>query len=313
MPAFQREKESTRFPCALFFVLLASLPTLPAICQNSTSPALPIPPQAPARLVLNYRDLNRAFLLSPQEVDAAILKGQSLAKQGKSVQDVLKDNTQQPRGVRGEKGKSHESSVTCGELNGLNFVFDAYQAASRYEPPPHGSPTGYYAEVLTFGVILNSVPKVASRRFESERHADAQDVQVDKFVLTDDKGNVIEPIMSNSVNGVESGTMNFSGIRRIPHTDTAQVDVRSTTTVTDPTGLSTIDGTTTGTVTQQWIEKIPWSENHPFYSAKYAVKFPLFDSDGQPLIKADAKSITLHIITPNGEKAVTYDLKPPKI
>ena len=282
-------------------------------CQDTPlGPPIPLPVAAPP-LVLRFHDLNPAFLLSPQQIDAAIARGQSLAKNGKPFQEVVKDNQQMPQGVKGEKGKSHESRVTCLSLNAITFAIQAYNATNKYEPLPPSQPGGLFTRAVTFDVLLNSVPKVKTRRFERERRANADDVQVDKFVLTDDKGNVYNSQGSSSA-GVQSGMDDFSGISRIYHQETSQVNANSSASIYgNHGGYINGSGTTNGTVTTDWYETIPWSESHPYYSARYTVRFPLFDKDGQPLIRADAKSMTLHIITPNGEKDATFELRPSRV
>jgi len=101
---------------------------------------------------------------------------------------------------------------------------------------------------------------------------------------------------------------------QLNHVDTSQTNTNANAYAYDSNGDSgNAFGTGTRTTTRSWTEFVPWSESHPYFSATYNVDFPLFDASGQPLIKTDAKSITLHMITPNGEKQVTYDLQPPKI
>ena len=258
--------------------------------------------------------LNRAFRLTAEELNQAIDKGKQLAKQGKKWDDVYKTVSQMPRGVKGEKGKSHESAVYCTTLNAIDMTAAAYKAANNYDPlPPRYTHDGY-AKQIHFFVSLVSVPKVGATVFDSNRTAGNDDVQVKKFVLTDDKGNVINPVDTTSAEGVQSGTMDFSGVNSIRHTDTSQTNANANVYAYDSDGNSAnAYGTGSRTTTRTWTEYLPWSESHPYFSATYNVDFPLFDANGQPLIKTDAKSITLHIITPNGEKQVTYDLVPPKI
>ncbi len=99
----------------------------------------------------------------------------------------------------------------------------------------------------------------------------------------------------------------------VPHRDTTQVNINVQANAYDSNGNSAYgNGTATGILTHRWYEAVSWSESHPYFSARYTVRFPLFDASGQPFIKADAKSITLHIITPNGEKDATFDLAPKK-
>lgn len=258
--------------------------------------------------------LSQAFRFTAEELNQAIDKGKQLAQQGKKWDDVYKTVSQMPRGVKGEKGKSHESAVYCTTLNAIDMTAAAYKAANNYDPLPPRYTRDGYAKQIHFFVSLVSVPKVGATVFDSNRTAGNDDVQVNKFVLTDDKGNVINPVDTNSAKGVQSGIMDFSGVNSIRHTDTSQTNANANVYAYDSDGNSAnAYGTGSRTTTRTWTEYLPWSESHPYFSATYNVDFPLFDANGQPLIKTDVKSITLHIITPNGEKQVTYDLYPPKI
>lgn len=274
---------------------------------SSTSPAS-------SNIVFHEEVLNQAFRLTTEQLNQAIDKGKQLAQQGKKWDDVYKPVAQMPRGVKGEKGKSHESVVYCVTLNAVNLTAAAYKAANNYDPlPPRYSHDRFFDQVHFF-VSLQSVPKVGEKAFDRNRLADEEDVQVTKFVLTDDKGNVINPLGTTSGNGVQKGVMDFSGTNRLEHTETSQTNENADASAYDSAGNSAYaEGSGTRTTTRTWTQYVPWSESHPYFTATYNVDFPLFDANGQPLIKTDAKSITLHIITPNGEKQVTYDLHPPKI
>lgn len=274
---------------------------------SSTSPAS-------SNIVNHEETLNQAFRLTAEQLNQAIDKGKQLAQQGKKWDDVGKPVAQMPRGVKGEKGKSHELVVYCMTLNAVNLTAAAYEAANNYDPlPPRYSHDRFFDQVH-FIVSLQSVPKVGKKAFDRNRLADEEDVQVTKFVLTDDKGNVINPLGTTSGNGVQKGVMDFSGTNRLEHTETSQTNENADASAYDLNGNSAYaEGSGTRTTTRTWTQYVPWSESHPYFTATYNVDFPLFDANGQPLIKTDAKSITLHIITPNGEKQVTYDLHPPKI
>lgn len=152
-----------------------------------TAPALVPPPNS---IVDDYANLNRAFILSPDDCAKAIAKGQDLAKKGKPFSDVVKNVTEQPRGVRGEKGISHESCVYTYSLNGANLAVESYQAAISYTPlniPPSYNTNGAYCKKLQFVVQLMSSEKFTG--FGMNRTAAPEDVIVNKFVLTDDQGN----------------------------------------------------------------------------------------------------------------------------
>lgn len=284
--------------------------------QSSGATTLPVPDR-PIDVVLHGEALNPAFRFTGEDFTRAVEKGKQLAQKGKDINEVFRPVAQMPRGVKGEKGKSHESAVYCTTLNAVDLTAAAFKAANNYEslqPLTSGLTNGGYANHVHFFVSLVSVPKVGTRVLDQNRVAGTDDVQVTKFVLTDDKGNILNPLNVDSAGGVQSGAMNFSGVNRFNHVDTSQTNTSANAYAYDSNGDSAnAFGTGTRTTTRSWTEYVPWSESHPYFSATYNVDFPLFDASGQPLIKTDAKSITLHIITPNGEKQVIYDLQPPKI
>ena len=288
----------------------------PVTAQSSGAATLPAPDTS-TDVTLHGEALNSAFRFTGEDFTRAVEKGKQLAQKGKDIGEVFKPVAQMPRGVKGEKGKSHESTVYCTTLNAVDLTANAFKATNNYEslqPLTSGLSSGGYAKSVHFFVSLVSVPKVGTRAFDRNRLAGVDDVQVTKFVLTDDKGNILNPLNVASASGVQSGVIDFSGVNRINHVDTSQTNTDANAYAYDSNGNSVnASGIGTRTTTTNWTEYVPWSESHPYFSATYNVDFPLFDASGQPLIKTEAKSITLHIITPNGEKQVTYDLQPPKI
>jgi len=288
----------------------------PVTSQPSGATTLPVSDTS-TDVVLHGEALNSAFRFTSEDFIRAVEKGKQLAQRGKNIDEVYKPVAQMPRGVKGEKGKSHESAVYCTTLNAIDLTAAAFKATNNYEslqPLTLSLSNGGYANHVHFFVSLVSVPKVGTRVFDQNRLAGTDDVQVIKFVLTDDKGNILNPLNVDSAGGVQSGAINFFGVNRFNHVDTSQTNTNANAYAYDSNGDSgNAFGTGTRTTTRSWTEFVPWSESHPYFSATYNVDFPLFDASGQPLIKTDAKSITLHMITPNGEKQVTYDLQPPKI
>jgi hypothetical protein len=190
----------------------------------------------------------------------------------------------------------------------------SYNATNKYDPidiPETVKTKGTFLTQARFVVDLMSVP-VVTRNGRIRRTADSDDVQVTRFVLTDDKDNVYYA-SDTSASEVKSGTEQFSGVGVIQHTDTSQVNTSGSATAYGTGGTVQAYGNSTSTGTYHYNEYIPWSQSHPYYEARYTVSFALFDKDGKPVIKNDVKKITLHIIKPNGEQQVEYELKPPKI
>ncbi len=72
----------------------AAADTSPAPSPQTPSPEVKPPADAP----LDSADLNRAFVLTPDECAAAIAKGREAAKKGTSFSDLMRDVIQQPRG-----------------------------------------------------------------------------------------------------------------------------------------------------------------------------------------------------------------------
>lgn len=255
------------------------------------------------------RDLHPAFVLSPKRIETAIQRGQRMAKEGKTAEDIAKINAQLPRGVKGEKGRSHESRVTCRSLDAGEYLARAYRAAAAYEPLKVDEDVrrnGTFLTAVEFEVSLVSMPRA--------KGADKGDVDVEKFVLTDDRGRIIQPAEAVTTSPVYQGTVTYSGVTAVSETvDATTVALATTTDVKTEDGKTT-SVTTTGesTTTQVRTEYKPWSADYPYYSAKYTVRFPLFDADGRPLVTRETKAITLHIITGTGERIAEYKLSPSK-
>lgn len=257
----------------------------------------------------NVRDLHPAFILTPKRIDAAIKRGQKMAKEGKTQEDIDRINAQLPRGIKGEKGRSHESRVTCKSLDAAEWIAQAYRAATVYEPfkaDENILRDGTYLSAIEFEVELVSMPRA--------RWAEHGDVDVEKFVLTDDQGQIIKPLEALTTEPVYQGTVTRSGVTAVSETvDATTVALATTTSVQTEDGKTTTS-TTTGeaTTTQVRTEYKPWSADYPYYSAKYTVRFPLFGPNGNPLVTRDTKKLTLHIITGTGERIAEYKLSPPK-
>ncbi len=255
------------------------------------------------------RDLHPAFILSPKRIESAIRRGQRMAKEGKTEEDIAKINAQLPRGIKGEKGRSHESRVTCRSLDAAEWVARSYRAAAAYEPLKVDDKIlrdGTFLTAVEFEVSLVSMPR--------GQWAAQGDVAVEKFVLTDDRGRIIQPAEAVTTSPVYQGTVTHSSVTAVSETvDATTVALATTTDVKTEDGKTT-SVTTTGesTSTQVRTEYRPWSADYPYYSAKYTVRFPLFDTVGRPLVTRETKTITLHIITGTGERIAAYKLAPPK-
>lgn len=257
----------------------------------------------------NVADLHPAFVYSPKRIDTAIKRGQRMAKEGKSAEDAAGINAQRPRGVKGEKGRSHESLVICKSLDAVDWVTRSYEAAAAYEPlaaDENVLRVGTYAETMEFEVSLVSIPRA--------RWAAEGDVNVEKFVLTDDQGRIIKPLETVTVSPVYQGTVTHSGVTAVSETVEGVAVALATTTNTTTTDGTTTTSTTTGEQKSTYTrtEYKPWTADYPYYSAKYSVKFPLFDAAGQPHVTRNTRKLTLHILTGTGERVVKYKLSTPK-
>lgn len=87
-----------------------NLSNFTTLLNQTKSNGSPTPP-ASSNIVFHDEVLNQAFRLTTEQLNQAIDKGKQLAQQGKKWDDVYKPVAQMPRGVKGEKGKSHESVV----------------------------------------------------------------------------------------------------------------------------------------------------------------------------------------------------------
>lgn len=263
----------------LGLLLAAALPTS-AQTPAATATPDPAPPTAPA-VVYDRAHLNPAFILSPADVAKAIRKGQEDAKKGRHAGDLLQDTSRLLRGGRAVKKGDDEPSASCLGLNGFGVVFHAFALASSGQPPdfpPETFRDGLFLKRLNFTVSLRSPQSTAGS--DMERRAGEGDVRVTDFLLTDDRGDLIRPVMP---------------------TDNASAPA------------ATPSAATPSTIAYPAEEYTPWSQQHPYYAAEYTVSFPLFDAGGSPLIGPDVKTITLHVTTPNGEQTAIYDLKAPRL
>ena len=236
-------------------------------------------------------NLHPAFKYTGEQVKRAIEKGVEVAHKGKKFDAIIGKNRQNLHWTRGKGGKSHESFVWNYGVDGMAISFVAYRASSLYENnkiPEEYQQSGLHMKVLMFEVHLTSVPRPAQFIWEQNKDADAADVKVVKFVLSDDKDHNYTAEGGSTQGKDSSGSMNFSGITSVP----------------------TIGSISTGyfTSTFSQVSYIPWSKQAPYYQAKYIARFSLFDEDGQPRIKSDVKQITLHVITESGELSAIYKL-----
>jgi hypothetical protein len=229
-------------------------------------------------------------------------KGKKEFEDHKSLQDVFGPYQKHPVGVIGEKGTSHQSTVVFNADRGIEEIVRSYQASANYKPfdlPADLRANGSFLKTINFFIDLESTPRMRGNRVRGDAAPD--DVNVTNAVVTDDQGETIFPL-SNKPLTSNSGEINYSGVDVVPQT----VTQRSTASATGSGGYASATGFSTVT----YNSLIPWSEDHPYYEASYVVVFPLFDDKGEPLIRDNAKKITLHIIRPVGEQQVEYDLKP---
>lgn len=315
----------------LLIMLQSACPAFSQSPGDVPKPADNPPPKPP-----QFSGLHPTFLLSPDEISAAIKRGEEAARKGKTLDDLYKAYRQQPRWARGKEGKVHESAVWCYSLDGMVLSEAAYQAGRMYTPlniPEEYRTGGCHVNDLVFDLILTSVPKIkptaesqgrvwgaviaaiggAARdpggvEYEVAAQADERDVKVLKFVLSDDQGHNYDA-QAEAVTGQDtSGQMTSSGTNIIPQTVTQNSSFTATGSAYGSGGYATARATGHGTSTYTMQQYIPWSTTNPYYQARYRVRFSLFDEDGKARIGPSVKEITLRIITENGEQDVVYKL-----
>jgi hypothetical protein len=260
--------------------------------------------------------LNPAFLLTSDQVEQAIKDGREAAKKGSTARDFVSHNAKHPYGVRGEMGIAHESGVICYSLDGFGISLLAFNAEAQYKPlnlpPGVDEQHNAFAKTLEFGVVLESFPNV-QRNGKMRREAHEQDVIATRFVLTDDQGHVFEATHSEPMTEVQSGIQSNQGVAAVPRFGSSSTSTSMSANASGSSGSAFGYGSETSISSYYSTDYIPWSQSHPYYMASYRVSFPVFGADGQPLFTRTTKRITLHILTESGERAVDYDLKPPKL
>ena len=323
------------FVVILTFALILMLQSACQVFPQSTGDAAKTVDNPPLKQP-QFSGLHLTFLLAPDEVSAAIKRGEEAARKGKTLDDLWKAYRQQPRWVRGKDGKIHESAVWCYSLDGMMLSQTAFQAARMYTPQniQEGHRTDWVVvDSLDFEVLLTSVPKIKEtgasqgRRvgaaiaaigggtsnptgieYELKTQADERDVKVLKFVLSDDRGNNYDAESGAAAGQDTSGQMTSSGTNIIPQTITQNSSWTATGSAYGSGGYATARANGYGTSTYTMQQYVPWSTTNPYYQARYSVRFSLFDEDGKARIGPGVKEITLRIITENGEQDVVYKL-----
>lgn len=280
---------------ALFFCSI-----LACFGQSTVAPIGPTP-----------EGLHPAFRLSGSEVSDAISRGTTAANKGKKLDQLVSPYRESPRWTKGKGGKAHESAVWCLSFNGTPFALTAYNKRRLYEKldiPDTYTANGACVTMLVFAVTLQSMPRHGRFIWEKNKAADEGDVQVEKFVLTDDLGTILESKPGATSSEASSGSVTFSGVRPLLSTGRIQTNSTVSGTVSSPNGTASVSGFGSAYSTYSRTQYVPWSESAPYYVSKYVVKFSLFDNDGKPLLRPETKTITLHIINRNGEMEATFKL-----
>jgi hypothetical protein len=217
--------------------------------------------------------LNPHFKMTVDQIDTALQQAKQDVDKNLQIDDLDKPSYRMPSGIRGSHGRSHESGVWCLDLDGVPFLKVGYDASKLYrnpEIPVDWLKSGAYTRTVTFSALLMDLPKIGVTLFDADRLANEDAVNVEKFFLTDDSGQSIDPVAGSiAASGVETGSDTFysSG---------------------DPNRSAYL----------------------PFYTETYTISFPLFDaSTGKCLVPVGCKKISLHIVTGTGESQVDYLLK----
>jgi len=254
--------------------------------------------------------LNSAFKLTPEQVKIIVSRAEVAAKQGKKLDDLVKPYRHNPEWTRGKKGKAHESYVWAMSFEGFPITCDAFKSASLYETNKlieNLKTTGASASGLNFSAVLSSMPRIARFAWESNKNADENEIRVVKFVLSDDHEHNLNADISTIRSSQSTGDVTFTGVA--PQVSKSSGSTNATGSVVTPDGQTT-SVTARANTSFTRTDYIPWSVQRPFYTAKYFVRFPMYDEQGHPFVTEDVKEITLHIITQAGELTTSYKIVP---
>ncbi len=239
------------------------------------------PPDQSVTSITPSRPAHPAFVLSSEIVRAATARGESLAKKGKKWEDIQKDFKKSRKTPKSafKKEEVKNCSVFFRSLDALPVIEASYQSTvqNKTNTLPDGLlDKNFTLANLEFEVSLRSDPVALPGQGHNVRQASEKAVQADEFFLTDDQGNstVAKP---DSLVGEPS--FGFKQVKTILYQP----------------------------VFQRWeIRRHEW----PYYGRDYKVVFPMYNADGKPIISADAKKVTLYILTPELSLCAEYDLKP---
>ncbi len=227
------------------------------------------------------RPANAAFVLTPEIIQAAVARGESLAKKG-NIYEEYRRYQRSPVREEYDKGKKRLQKVegdfvTCRSLGALPVVEASYRSSLSHRS--RTIPAGLLDKNLTlttleFDVLLTASPYLSEtgRTYEPTPGS----LGVDKFILLDDKGNSFEPIPGSTVGESHSGHETL------------------TNSYTDP-----------GQGPYYYVTR-HYKASLRYETMSYKVVFSMFDADGQPIIAPDVKKITLRL----DDAFVEYDLKP---
>jgi hypothetical protein len=277
-------------------------------------------------------NLHPAFTITPDQFKEWTKLGQEMARKGRKEEDVWSKFAKTPGWSRGKRGRAN-GKVWSLQFDGGDIVYQSYRSERLYEKsslPGYLATQGGFSKELQFQVALVSQPKIGRDDTSSilaalagavnptnaakyaaqvpERvlaEADATEVRAVKFVLSDDKGNNY----AAEAEGQESaGTMTFSGVNPTQKTTEVNTNATASANAVGTGGYATATANVYARSVYTQTEYVPYTSDHPYYQARYTVRFPLFDEKGHTRITADVKELTLRIITEKGEMNVIYKL-----
>ncbi len=221
-------------------------------------------PLAPAE---GKAPLPAVFTCTPEEVAAAVALGQKMANEHKSRPDLLKPFTRPLKWTRGDSGANTDgSSVEFCSYRAHGFTVASYDAAVNYSKLNADASfftTGARTVHPTFAVLLASGVSIGRHHLS---YADRNDVTALKFVLTDDKGDVLVAT-PQSLQGRDISSKMITGGRPGSHQR---------------------------------------KQSYDLFIEQYDATFDLLGTDGASLVSPLATKFVFHVVLPNGEQSVEY-------
>jgi hypothetical protein len=233
------------------------------------------------------------FVLSRAEAETAVEKGISAAREGKRATVLVEDVRKEPLWVEGKRGPARDCSVWFTSLAGANLRLKAHyrwMQDQNCELADLLPDDGIAVETIDFDILLKSTARGANSSGQIHSHGDPSDVMVERFVISDDRGNVLTLLPGREPNLYPEEIKEVIALAGRPHSHSRAKPSQEV------------------LFTAASLDFEP-NAPRPHVQARYVIHTSILDPQGKPRISRDARKIRLSIFTRTGRMDVSYSLQ----